>query len=114
MNETYFNTLIEGWIKHCKQPEVEFSSSGIPVRENCYYRELAKGGKEILPYVRSLYDLNNRNFAFEIIKAHGLPSLVKDIVGEDLVIPTEIHGHVSSIENYVKNWLDLNLDKYKK
>ena len=53
-----------------------------------------------------------KDLPFSMIKGHGLVSTVREIVGDDFSIPEEIRGRISAIEDYTKNWLDENMNRY--
>ncbi len=114
MLESKFNQVIEEWMVYCNKPEVQFSSSVQPVRDCEFYRAIVSMGFEALPLIRRLYERNDTNIEMSVIQAHGLIGVVKEIVGDNFQIPTEIQGRVNEIKAYTKNWLDSNMSEYLK
>ena len=116
MAESDFYTAVEEWIEHCKKPDVHYSSSSDSARNCSAYRKIVAMGHEALPHVRQLFNWvfpeQTGSFALEVIKAHGLVGIVRDVVGEDFSIPKDIRGRVSEIERYTIRWLDRNMHKY--
>lgn len=41
-----------------------------------------------------------------------LPTLVHRIIGEDYKVPEEMHGRISDIQRFTRQWLHLNMHKY--
>ena len=56
--EDSFHQAVGEWIEHCRNPQVQVSSSSESVRECDAYRKIISMGKEALPLVRQLYDAN--------------------------------------------------------
>lgn len=125
--EQKFHQAVGEWIEHCRTPHVQASSSSEPVRDCDAYREIISMGKKALPLLRSLYDADTsfyasgqdrrgedaeRDIPLSMIKGHGLVSTVREIIGDDFLIPEEIQGQISVVEEYTKNWLDENMHRY--
>ena len=54
--EDSFHQAVGEWIEHCRNPQVQVSSSSESVRDCDAYRKIISMGKEALPLVRQLYD----------------------------------------------------------
>ncbi len=113
MDQNIFNRAVEGWIEHCEQLDALLNSSAQTVRRTPYYNIISSMGHQALPFIREVYARDSsENFALHMVQGHGLVGLVKEIVGDDFQIPTELGGQVSDIAEYTKQWLDTNMDKY--
>lgn len=169
-----FDKAVVDWINHCRNFDVQISSSSESVRDCDAYRRIVSMGKKTLPFIRQLYDVeptsvhfdsygkgevvvissgsrrhvqdapgfmkglmafqygrtveeSNAGFekmmessekeaiadlAFSIVRDHGLVQLVKDVVGDDFVVPEKIKGRVDKIRGYTIQWLDENMGRY--
>ncbi|MBI5347273.1 MAG: hypothetical protein HZB66_01540 [Candidatus Aenigmarchaeota archaeon] len=113
MSEVIFHQAVEEWIKHCRNPRVQLSSSVEPVTNCAPYRKIVSMGYEALPLIRQVYDRDSSDsFLLSILKGYGLVSVVREIVGDDFSIPEEIQGRISAMEDYTKRWLDENMSRY--
>ena len=111
--EDNFYQAVQNWKEHCKKPQVSLSSSSQPVRDCDSYRKIISMGYDALPLIRQLYDKDSFNdLELSIIQGHGLCIAVMEIVGDGFLIPKELRGNISAIEDYTRNWLDENMDKY--
>ncbi|HLC80892.1 MAG TPA: hypothetical protein VJG31_03925 [Candidatus Nanoarchaeia archaeon] len=111
--EDKFNQAVEEWITHCRNPQVQFSSSSDPIKNCGAFKKIVLMGYEALPLIRQIYDRSSfGNLALAIVQSHGLVSVVNEIVGNDFSIPSEIQGNIFAIEDYTKQWLDKNMNKY--
>lgn len=111
--EDKFHQAVEEWIDHCRNPNVQLSSSYEPVKNCDAYRKIVSMGYEVLPLIRQVYDRENSDdLALSIVQGHGLVSVVKEIVGDDFSIPEKIRGRISAMEDYTKRWLDENMLRY--
>ena len=54
--EDTFHQAVGEWIEHCRNPQVQVSSSSESVRDCDAYRKIISMGKEALPLLRKLYD----------------------------------------------------------
>ena len=113
MDKENFHQAVEEWIKYCQTSEVRFSSSSGSVLNCEAYKQIVSMGYETLPLIRQLYDKDSSdNEGLSIVQGHGLVSIIREIVGDDFSIPTEIKGKISEMEDYSKRWLDENISKY--
>jgi hypothetical protein len=113
MSEVNFHQAVEEWIEHCRNPNVQISSSAEPVRNCDSYRKIVSMGYEALPFIRKVYDREKSDdLALSIVQGHGLVAIVREIVGDDFSIPEEIRGRISAMEDYTKRWLDENMSRY--
>lgn len=111
--ETEFNQAVEEWITYCRNSGALFDSSAKAIINCEAYNKILLMGHRALPLIRKLYDRDiSDNFELEVIQGRGLLALVREIVGEDFQIPIEIRGNIHALEEYTKNWLDKNINKY--
>lgn len=111
--EDNFHQAVGEWIEHCRNPQVQLSSFINPVRNCDSYRKIVSMGYEVLPLIRKVYDRDSsHNFELSIVQKLGLVSVVREIVGDDFLIPEDIRGQTSAMEEYTKRWLDENMGRY--
>ncbi len=113
MNEIDFERAVKEWIEYCKIPKVQLSSNPDTITECDAYKKILSMNYKALPLIRKLYDKDSsNNFSLQGIKGFGLTMLVRDIIGVKFNIPDNIRGKISMMENYTKNWLDENMNRY--
>lgn len=107
--EDQFKEQLGKWVEFIKGPAIQFSSMATDMMECKEYENLRTMGKEIIPLIRKHYE------DFEsggTMAMHALPMLVGGIMGNEFQIPVNIQGRMQAIENYTRNWLNENADKY--
>ena len=113
MSEVNFHQAVEEWIEYCRNPHVQLSSSGESVRNCDSYGKIVSMGYKVLPLIRQVYDRDcSANFELSIVQRHGLVSVIREIVGDDFLIPEEIRGRIFAMKDYTKKWLDENMGEY--
>jgi len=111
--EDEFNQAIERWIDYCRTSSALTDSSGRAIIDCEPYRTIVSMGVAVLPLVRETYDRDHKGiFELECIKGHALLAVVGEMVGEDFSVPKPLWGKVHEMEEYTKEWLDRNMNRY--
>lgn len=107
-----FEKYLREWQKYLSSSEVGLSSD-FRRFVNCEaYRQIKNLGVEALPLIRETYDKRG-DFSLDILKLHGLVSLVCEITSPDFQIPEEMRGKMLDIQAYTVKWLDENSGRYR-
>lgn len=112
--EEQFSEAIKEWRIHLNKPSIQVSSSSRHFIDCEAYRNIRSMGKKAIPFIRQLYNEEGNNWYWdkETMRMHGFPHMLREILGEEFQIPVNIQGRMHEIENYTRNWLDQNADKY--
>lgn len=108
--ENYFNQMVSQWEDHCEK--VQFYSFRRVYYECDPCREIIGLGYKALPLIRKLCDKPSVDGSKLSSLQACLHHVVGQIVGKDFQMPENIRGRVIEMENFTKNWLDQNMNKY--
>lgn len=108
--ETKFNENLKQWKEHCGK-SINYSMATLYLDCDAY-RNIVAMGKDVLPLIREVYDMDSKNDCELKVLQSKLVNLVKKIVGDEFKIPEWMKGRVTAIEKYTAKWLDENMDKY--
>ena len=99
--EEKFKQYLGEWKQHCES--VAFSSNPNDYIDCDAYRNIVEMGQQTLPLIRKVfYD----EPTCETLCPLGLAHLVKNIVGDAIIIPENLREKVKDAENYMRGWLD--------
>lgn len=95
-----FDLAMDEWTTHSSQPKVALVGSGMST--DCDgFRRIVAIGRPALPFIRDQLRNNPPHLPYG--------SLVKQILGDEISFPPEIHGRANAIRAHILAWLDANL-----
>ncbi|MEK9166919.1 MAG: hypothetical protein AAB836_01315 [Patescibacteria group bacterium] len=92
-----FDSALEDWKSNAKKHRM---SSSLKSMDCDGFRQIIAIGKPALPFIRD---------ELKTTALIGWGKLVKEILGDEIEFPQEIHGRADAIREHILAWMDSNL-----